>query len=524
LLAGDFFFDASAFQLQSLPMMGAAVVNKVIVLGGGSAGFMSAIALKVKLPALRVVVIRSKDIGIIGVGEGSTVPLTKFLHEYLAVGHKKFLEVAQPTWKLGLRFIWGPPSRERFFYTFSPQQPNQVLPELPRPIAYYCWDDPDYDLPCALMAQGKAFERGPGGGPIFPNLAYAYHFENEKFVQFLEGYATAQGVEIVDDTVAEVKQDEAGVAGLMLKSGRNQSADLYVDASGFISLLLGKTLGEPFDSFKSSLFCDRAVVGGWQRGADEIIRPYTTCETMESGWAWQIEHENRVNRGYVYSSDFISDEEAEREFREKNSKLGPTRVVKFVTGCYQRSWVKNVIAIGNASGFVEPLEATALGVIAMQSRLLADTLVDSGRMPTPSHLAGYNEYHRINWAAIRAFIAVHYKFNTRLDSEFWRACRETTELTPMAQRVVDYYRENGPSRMWEPTLVHSLDQFGLGGYYALLLGQQVPYERKYLPSDRELKIWNERKRKLQKSAETGLTVRQALDAIQSPKWKWTSGS
>ncbi|HEV8377701.1 MAG TPA: FAD-dependent oxidoreductase [Tepidisphaeraceae bacterium] len=498
-------------------------INKVIVLGGGSAGFMAAIALKVKLPQLAVRVIRSKDIGIIGVGEGSTIPLTKFLHEYLQVGHKKFLEVAQPTWKLGLRFIWGPPQRQRFFYTFSAQQPNFVLPELSRPIGYYCWDDPDYDVDCVLMGHDKAFERGPGGGPVFPGLGYAYHFENEKFVQFLEGYASAQGVEILDDTVSQVKQDDSGVSGLVLASGRTETADLYVDASGFISFLLGKALAEPFESFQSSLFCDRAVVGGWDRGADEIIRPYTTCETMQSGWAWQIEHENRVNRGYVYSSDFISDEVAEREFRQKNPKVGPTRVVKFVTGCYRRGWVKNVIAIGNASGFVEPLEATALGVIAMQSRLLADTLLDSGRAPTPSHIGEYNEYHRINWSAIRAFIAVHYKFNTRLETDFWRACRQNVELTPMAQRVVDYYRQNGPSRMWEPTLLHSLDQFGLGGYFALLLGQQVPYDPPYQPSERELKTWNERKAKMNKSAQTALTVKQALEAIRSPKWKWVSG-
>ena len=147
--------------------MGGGVVNKVIVVGGGSAGFMAAIALKTKLPALAVRVIRSKDIGIIGVGEGSTVPLTKFLHEYLQVGHKKFLEVAQPTWKLGLRFIWGPKQRERFFYTFSQQQPNSMLPELPRPIGYYCWDDPDYDQDCTLMAQDKAFVRAHMAGRFF---------------------------------------------------------------------------------------------------------------------------------------------------------------------------------------------------------------------------------------------------------------------------------------------------------------------------------------------------------------------
>jgi len=227
--------------------MGPRLINKVIVLGGGSAGFMAAIALKVKLPQLAVRIIRSKDIGIIGVGEGSTVPLTKFLHAYLPIGHKKFLEVAQPTWKLGLRFIWGPPNRSPFFYTFSPQQPHHVLPELPRPIGYYCWDDPDYDVDCVLMGQDKAFERGSGGGPVFPGVAYAYHFENEKFVQFLEGYASVQGVEIVEDTVAEVKQDQSGVSQLLMSSGRVESADLYVDASGFISLLLGKTLAEPFE-------------------------------------------------------------------------------------------------------------------------------------------------------------------------------------------------------------------------------------------------------------------------------------
>jgi tryptophan halogenase len=329
-------------------------------------------------------------------------------------------------------------------------------------------------------------------------------------------------VEIVEDTVAQVKQDESGVSELLMTSGRSERADFYVDASGFASVLLGKAFDEPFESFKSSLFCDRAIVGGWDRAADEIIKPYTTCETMEAGWAWQIEHENRVNRGYVYSSNFISDDAAEREFRQKNPKVGPTRVVKFITGCYQRGWVKNVMAIGNASGFVEPLEATALGVIAMQSRLLADTLIDSGRAPTPSHIAEYNEYHRINWSAIRAFIAVHYKFNTRLDTEFWRACREKVDLTPIAQRVVDFYRQNGPSRLWEPTLLHSLDQFGLAGYYALLLGQQVPYERRWQPSERELKIWNERKQKMQKTAQTALSVKDALDAIRSPKWKWVS--
>src|SRR5204863_2733497 len=191
--------------------------------------------------------------------------------------------------------------------------------------------------------------------------------------------------------------------------GATASADLFIDCSGFYSLLLGKAFAEPYTSFRNALFCDRAVVGGWDR-TDEPIKPYTTAETMESGWCWQIEHEHKIIRGYVYSSAFISDEDAEREIRAKNPKIGKTRIIRFVTGRYARGWVKNVVGIGNATGFVEPLEATALGMIAVQSQQLADTLSDSDLRPTPTQVANYNAYHAENWDTIRGFIALHYKF------------------------------------------------------------------------------------------------------------------
>src|SRR5215208_315422 len=200
-------------------------VKTVIVLGGGSAGFMAALALKVRLPDLRVTVIRSKDIGIIGVGEGSTIALTLFLHDYLKVGMKKFHEVAQPTWKLGLRFLWGP--RPWFHYPFSNGMTDRVV-TLPKPNAFYCDEEmADEDVVSAMMSRDRVFARAPSGGPKFHN-SLAYHFENEKFVNFLERYAAAQGVEILEDTVAEVRQDERGVSGLALKSGRTDTADLYV--------------------------------------------------------------------------------------------------------------------------------------------------------------------------------------------------------------------------------------------------------------------------------------------------------
>src|SRR5258706_9054322 len=197
------------------------MVRKVIVLGGGSAGFMAAVALKAKgPPGLDVLVIRSKEIGIIGVGEGSTVTLTKFLHEYLKVGPKRFHEVAQPTWRMGLDFIWGP--RKHFHYTFG-RGMEAKYDDLPKSKGFYCDADDEYaDLYSAMMTHDRVFERAGTAGPKFHD-AFSYHFENEKYVQFLEGYAAALGVRTLDDTVVEVRQGEAGVAGGGRQSGAGGS-------------------------------------------------------------------------------------------------------------------------------------------------------------------------------------------------------------------------------------------------------------------------------------------------------------
>ena len=491
-------------------------VSKIVVLGGGSAGFLAAIALKSKLPALQVAVIRSKDIGIIGVGEGSTVALTDFLHRYVNVPPRQFFEIAQPTWKLGLKFIWGP--RPYFNYTFNPLQLDGKPPGLRRVKGFYCDEIMEYEDPAsAMMTHDRVFERRRDGGPsIHPT--FAYHFENEKFVRFLESNAAGLGVTIRDDTVLGVDQNEAGMAALRLASGGTETADLFVDCSGFVSLLLGKTLGAPFISYKDSLFCDRAVVGGWDR-SDEPIHPYTTCQTMDSGWCWQIEHEKRINRGYVYCSSFISDEDAEREFRQKNPKVGATRVVKFVSGRYRECWVKNVVAIGNANGFVEPLEATALGAIAQQSRTLADTLIDGDRLVTDAARKHYNLYHGRYWDAIRDFLAVHYRFNTREQTPFWRECQEKTELAG-AEQILEVYRDNGPTFLFSATLFHPADQFGIAGYVALLVGQKVPHRAAHHADEAELRAWQTFRQRQKEFALGAMTIKDVLATMRSPTWRW----
>ncbi|HTK78374.1 MAG TPA: FAD-dependent oxidoreductase, partial [Gemmataceae bacterium] len=358
------------------------MVKKVLVLGGGSAGFLAAITLKQRLPHLQVDVLRSKDIGIIGVGEGTSFAVPRHLHGYMKIDQGEFYREVDPVWKLGIRYIWGP--RPVFDYVFGPCFDTRYV-ALPKETGYYCQEDTsDSSLNGALMARNKAFARTREGWPhIEPH--YAYHLENEKFVRYLEALAARRGISIADGTVVDVRQDgDGGVADVLLASGERLSADLYVDASGFRSLLLGKTFGEPFVSFKSSLFCDRAVVGGWDRGADEPIQPYTVAETMDAGWCWRIDHTHRINRGYVYSSSFISDEDAEREYRAKNPKVESARVIRFMTGHYARAWVKNVVAIGNSNGFVEPLESTAIAHICVMSQNLAEMLAESEFQPRPS--------------------------------------------------------------------------------------------------------------------------------------------
>jgi len=311
-----------------------------------------------------------------------------------------------------------------------------------------------------------------------------------------------------------------GIAALVTDKGERITADLYVDASGFRSELLEKVLEEPFVPYSDALFCDRAVIGGWARGKERIL-PYTTAETMDAGWAWQIEHEHFINRGYVYSSAHISDEDALKEFLGKNPKVTTEpRMVKFRSGRSKRNWVGNVVGVGNAVGFVEPLEATALQVICVQASTLADGLLDSLCEPTPTLIKLYNEYNSDQWDDIRNFLAVHYKFNKLLDTPFWRACREDTALHG-AEPIVEWYTENGPSALAGVQLVHQSNSFRMDGYLTMLVGQNVPHNKPYDPPKVEAEYWKRYCQGLAEEArKTGMDVKEALTAIRKPGLTW----
>lgn len=490
-------------------------ISRVLVLGGGSAGLLNAITFRRKLPALEVTVVRSPAIGVISVGEGTTFTIPNYLHGYLGIDVGRFHREVRPTYKLGIRFLWGP--RPYFNYTFTSQLDCRYQ-ELPRPNGYYCDEQFDYaDLNSALMAHDRAFERQPDGGPLV-TANVAYHLENARLVSFLEQAALDAGVVLVDDTVENVEVGEQGVAALQLTSGRRLSADLYLDCSGFRGELLSRVLEEPFVEFKSSLFCDRAVVGGWPRST-EPVKPYTTAETMDSGWCWQIEHDASINRGYVYSSAFLSDDEAEHEFRAKNPRVDQTRIVRFVSGRYERAWVKNVVAMGNAAGFVEPLESTSLAIICDHAAALVKTLLDSDLEFRPRQIEMFNRYNASNWDAVRGFLALHYKFNTRLDTPFWRACRADADLHG-ARGLVEFYQENGPSRLWSRQLIGAGDPFGWEGYLTLLVGQRVPYAHRPAISEQEAARWRGVKASLRERAQAAMAQEEALAALRSENWRW----
>ncbi|MHA3775179.1 FAD-dependent oxidoreductase [Verrucomicrobiota bacterium sgz303538] len=493
------------------------MIKTILVVGAGSAGLIAAISLKRKLPQVTIRVVRSPEIGVIGVGEGTTPNFPKHVFDYLGISRKRFFELADPTWKLGIRFLWGP--RGRFDYTFD-QQLDIHWNDLPMPNGYYC--DEEFrgtSVPSALMWHGKAFPRQPNGCPDIQGW-HAFHIENKKFVDVLELLARENGVEIIDGKVTgSDRLPEGGIAAVHLEDGRRLDADFFIDASGFRSELLGKTLAEPYVSFDPSLFCDRAIIGGWDRTSEPIL-PYTTAETMDSGWSWQIEHEHHINRGYVYSSRFISDDEAAAEFLRKNPKAPDSpRIVKFRSGCYRRLWVENVVAIGNSGGFVEPLEATALMIVCSHVQTLLEMLNRSHLQPTPTWRELYNDLAYQSWIDIRDFLAVHYKLNTALDTPFWRHCREETDISNVAS-LLKFYAENGPTGFCRYRLPRMENDFGIEGYLVMLVGNRAPYQAKHTPSATERQIWERRRAEFAAVAQNGLDVKESLAYVRHPGWQW----
>ena len=494
------------------------MLQNFLVLGAGSAGLLAAITLKRKVPGVTVRVVRSREKGVIGVGESTTPGLPRFLFDYLGIRRRMFYAAAEPTWKLGIRFLWGP--RDGFDYSFLAQLDGQWS-DLPRPNGFYCDDEfRNVNVGGALMAQDKAFTRQANGSPQIDD-AHAFHLYNPKLVEALETLARDLGVDFIEGNVAGATHGPAGIASVQLDDGRSLQADFFVDASGFRSELLGRAMAEPFVSFASSLFCDRAVVGGWEREPHEPVLPYTVAETMDAGWCWRIDHERLTNRGYVFSSNALTDDQAHDEFMRKNPRAKTwDHLVKFKSGRYERGWVGNVLGVGNACGFVEPLEATALMVVCWQLQAFADMINQSTANPPPSIRDLFNRQWAATWDEIRDFLTLHYHANTRLDTPFWRAARGDTNISRITD-LLKFYDENGPTGFLRYQLGTTGSQFGVEGFLVMLVGNRVPYRAKYAPSPQEWAVWNAHREQMRQAAAGALDAKEALAYIKHPSWRWT---
>ena len=491
-------------------------MKHVVVLGAGSAGLLAALTLKRKLRSLDVEIVRDPALGVIGVGEGSTPNFVRHLFQYLGLNLDNFYKKAKPTWKLGIRFKWGP--KGTFNYTFDGKL-HETFKEIP--TGYFWMENlKNASLCSAMMSAGKVFPRSPEGLPVIEGLvgAYSFHVENEHLVDALEAECKQAGVTFTDGKMTHADQGERGVEAIHLEDGRRIEADFFVDASGFRGELISGVLDEPFIGFDKTLFCDRAVLGGWKRD-DEPILPYTTAEQMDCGWAWQIEHEHFINRGYVFCSDMISDEDAYAEFKKKNPKIpDEPRIIPFVSGYRKRAWVKNVMAIGNAAGFVEPLEASALMVITNQCKLLSSMLKQSSLQVTDTMRSVLNRLQETEWLVIRDFLGLHYKLNTAMDTPFWQRCRTETDLSGI-QHALDFYEENGPS-VFMNHLLPDYNDFGVDGFLAMLISNEAPCKMKAeIPSVNKTQ-WNQQGYQHYQHAAAGLTVKEALQITRDKRWRW----
>jgi tryptophan 7-halogenase len=439
------------------------------VVGGGTAGYFAALALKRRFPELDVTLIDSSALPVIGVGEATTTLMPPFLHRQLGLDIVEMFRAVRPTFKLGIKFLWGPPDVGFFTYPFGDAWPLESF--------VFEGDLRPQSLSSLLIGEGRGpVVRAPDGSllSLLPSLKFGYHLDNQPFVAHLARAALGAGIEHLDVRLdaAEAMDGGAGIAALRAADGRTLRFDLYVDATGFRSMLLEGALGSPFQSYASSLFCDRAIVASMPRRGP--VEPCTTAETMDAGWCWRIPMIGEDHRGYVHASAFLDEDAAVAEMRAKNPDMGEPRTVRFRSGRHRDFWVCNTVALGNAYGFVEPLESTALHMIILQIGYLLDGLSALRRGGfDPASKERANRAVGAHWDYLRDFLAVHYRFNRRLDTPFWRAAREETDVSGMTD-LLDRFRREGPWLEADGRRFAVSDPtFGYAGLMMILLGQRA---------------------------------------------------
>jgi len=457
-------------------MMGAGPIRKVVIAGGGTAGWMAAAALA-RLTGngvTEVVLVESEEIGTVGVGE-ATIPPIRTFNAMLGIDENEFVAATQGSFKLGIEFAGWRREGEAYLHPFGAYGADidgvkfhQVwlamrAAGLPLPLD-------DFSL-CTTAARLHRFQR-PDGNPASPlsQLAYAFHFDAGLYAAFLRRHAEARGVVRQEGKIAEVRLDgESGfIRALALEDGRVIEGDLFIDCTGFRALLIGEALGSAYEDWSHWLPCDRAVAVPSTRTAP--LLPYTRSTARRAGWQWRIPLQHRTGNGMVYCSRHISDDEAAATLLANldGEATADPRPLRFTTGIRKEPWRKNCVALGLASGFMEPLESTSIHLIQIGISKLLALFPDAS---FPAHERDeYNRLTALQWAQIRDFLILHYKQTERAGEPFWEECAGMPIPESLARKMA-LFRAAGRLFRYEDEL------FTDASWTAVMIGQGLMPER-----------------------------------------------
>ena len=447
-------------------------IKSLAIIGGGTAGWMTAAALSRMLQPenVQITLIESESIGTIGVGE-ATIPDVANFNRMLGIDEKAFLKATNATFKLGIEFSdWGKLG-ESYFHPFGGHGVDMNGIDFHQ---YWLHSKAqgntaplqDYSI-CSLAAkQGKFKHPDQNPRSVLSHLRYAYHFDAAGYAAFLRSFAEQNGVKRIEGKIDEVIVDpvSGNIASVMLDSGYTHSADFFFDCTGFKALLLEKALKVSYKDWSHWLPCNSAQAVASERVGP--LLPYTKSMAKTAGWQWRIPTQHRTGNGHIYCTNFMSDDEARTVLLDglDSKPLGDPRIIRFKTGCREQFWVKNCVGIGLSSGFLEPLESTSIFLI-QQGITRFISLYPSGDTSDVIR----NEYNRLmsrEFTQVRDFIILHYHATQRTDSEFWNYCR-TMSIPDSLQHKIDLFKAGGRVFRDEGEL------FAKPSWIAVMLGQNI---------------------------------------------------
>ncbi|MBL8314913.1 MAG: tryptophan 7-halogenase [Rubrivivax sp.] len=422
--------------------------RRVVVVGGGTAGWMTASALSALLNHdYQIRLVESDEIGIVGVGE-ATIPHIRKFNQALELDEDEFLRRTQGSFKLGIEFVnWGRLG-DRYIHGFG-----TIGQDFYGTPFHHYWlrragegrtsDLGACSINTAAPPRAKFMRPQPemAGSPL-AEIAYAFHFDASLYARYLRGYAEARGVRRTEGKITEVRQRAADghLTAVVMENGEVVEGDFFIDCSGIRALLIGQTLNVGYEDWRHWLPCDRAIAVPCASAGPML--PMTRSTAHSAGWQWRIPLQHRTGNGHVFSSRFMSEDEATHILLGNldGESLADPRVVRYVTGRRHKFWDRNCVAVGLASGFLEPLESTSIHLIQTAIARLVEFFPSAG-----FHQADIDEYNaqsRFEYERIRDFIILHYHLNDRVDSAFWTQCREMA-VPETLQAKLRLYKSSG---------------------------------------------------------------------------------